>query len=237
MGIVDIVILILILFGAVMGFKRGFTKQLISFIGFFVIVILAFQFKNVISVFMYENLPFFPFNGYLKGVTVLNIALYEIIAFFLVLAILGIALKVLLFASGIFESALNFTIILGIPSKILGALVGMIEAYVMVFIVLYILTLPFFNIPMLNESRFRNTILNNTPILSGYVDKSMKVMTEFAKLKDKFNDTTDTNQFNLDTLDLFLKYKVVKVKSIDILIEKKKIQINNVESVLKDYRG
>ena len=75
MKIVDIVILIIILLGAVIGFKRGFTRSLVSALGFIVIAILAYFLKNPLSILLYENLPFFKFGGILKGVTVLNIAL------------------------------------------------------------------------------------------------------------------------------------------------------------------
>ena len=234
MNIFDIAIVILILFGALIGFKRGFTRQLLSFLGLIAIVVLAFKFKNNLSVIMYENLPFFPFNGYLKGVTVFNILLYEILAFFLVLFVLGIALKVLIFASKVFESLLNMTIILGIPSKMLGAFVGFFEAYVFVFIILYVLSLPIVSIPLIEESRYRQMILEDTPLLSKYVDQSMVVFNEFAVLKDKFDESDDVNQFNLEALDLFLRRKVITVESVDKLVEKGKLQID--ESVVKNYR-
>lgn len=236
MNLIDVIIIVILLFGAIIGFKRGFTKQLISFVGLIVIVVLAFQFKNYVSVFMYENLPFFPFSGYLKGVTVLNIALYEFIAFFLVLAILGILLKVLLFASSIFETLLKFTIILGIPSKILGAIVGVLETYVIIFIALYLLSLPVFDPNLLKGSKMKDPILSSTPLLSGYIDQSLEIFDEFALIKKNYDGKSNANQFNLDTLSLFLKYKVVTVKSVDKLIEKHKIQINNVDSILDKYR-
>lgn len=235
MNVIDISIIIFILFGGILGFKRGFTKQLLSFVGVVGIIILAFILKNYVSVFMYENLPFFPFGGYLKGVTVLNIALYEMIAFFLVLAVLIFIFRILLFASGIFESILNFTIILGIPSKILGALLGMLEVYAITFIILYILSLPTFSISVLNDSIYKDKILNNTPLLSGYVSKSMSVFNEFAILKDKYEGASNAKQFNYDTLDLFLKYQVVTVDSVKILDEKNKIQIDNLSVLIKKY--
>lgn len=237
MNIVDLVIIIFILFGAVLGFKRGFTKALVSALGFIIIVVLAFILKNPISVFFYENLPFFPFGGVLKGVTVLNIALYEILAFVVALAILGIVLKVVSVATSIFEKALNATIILGIPSKLAGAVVGLLENYVIIFVVLYICTLPIINLNILNESKFKDKILNNTPVLSSFVGDSMKVVDEFAEIKDKYNDTNSSaEQFNKEVLDLFLKYDVVKVSSIDKLVEKDKLRINNIEEILKKYR-
>ena len=81
MNVVDIVILIFLAFGALIGFKRGFTRQLVSLVGIFVIIVVSFLFKNPVSVFLYNNLPFFNFGGIFKDITVLNILVYEVIAF------------------------------------------------------------------------------------------------------------------------------------------------------------
>lgn len=237
MKIVDIVILIIILLGAVIGFKRGFTRSLVSALGFIVIAILAYFLKNPLSILLYENLPFFKFGGILKGVTVLNIALYELLAFVIVLAILGVALKILMMATSVFEKILKMTIILGIPSKIMGAVVGALEAFVIVFISLYALSLPIFNISIVNDSNWKDTILNKTPILSAFSKDTMQVIDEFASIKEKYKDNNkNAEEFNKEVLDLFLKYDVVKVSSIDKLVEKEKLQINNIEEILMKYR-
>lgn len=237
MKIVDIVILIIILLGAVIGFKRGFTRSLVSALGFIVIAILAYFLKNPLSILLYENLPFFKFGGILKGVTVLNIALYELLAFVMVLAILGVALKILMVATSLFEKILKMTIILGIPSKIMGAVVGALEAFVIVFISLYALSLPIFNISIVNDSNWKDTILNKTPILSAFSKDTMQVIDEFASIKEKYKDNNkNAEEFNKEVLDLFLKFDVVKVSSIDKLVEKEKLQINNIEEILMKYR-
>ena len=61
MNIIDAIAILIILSCMAMGLKKGFTKELISFLGFFVIVIAAFLLKNPISKILYENLPFFTF--------------------------------------------------------------------------------------------------------------------------------------------------------------------------------
>ena len=61
MNIIDFIIILFILSGAIIGFKRGFTRQLVSLVSFFAIIILAFMFKNPVSIFLYEHLPFFKF--------------------------------------------------------------------------------------------------------------------------------------------------------------------------------
>ncbi len=237
MNIIDAAIILLLLLGAVIGFKRGFTKQILSFLGVFLVVILAFWLKNPVSIFLYEHLPFFKFGGVLKGVTVLNIALYELIALFILIAILTIILKVLVFASSIFERILKFTIILGIPSKILGAIVGVIESFVWIFIALYIFSLPVFHIEIIEQSKMRSGILKNTPILSLFADETLKVVEEFTSLKEKYEQAPNANAFNKETLNLFLAYNIITVDSVDKLIEKNKLQIDGVEEVLECYRA
>lgn len=237
MNIVDLIIITLILFGAVIGFKRGFTKSLVSAVGLIAIVVIAFLLKNPVSIVLYEHLPFFQFGGVIKGVTVLNIALYELLAFVIVLAVLGIVLKILMIATSIFERILTLTIILGIPSKILGAVIGALEWFILVFIGLYVLNMPVVNVKEIDNSTLAPKILNNTPILSGVIKDTNDVINEFASIKDRYTDkNVDTNEFNKETLELFLKYNVVSVDSVDKLIKDNKLKIDGIDEVLVKYR-
>lgn len=239
MSVVDIGIIVIILFGAVLGFKRGFTKSVVKAVGFIVAVVLAFLLKNGLANFFYNNLPFFNFDGIFKGMTVLNIALYEIIAFLVLLTIFIVILKVVTIVTSLFEKILAATVILSIPSKIAGAFVGLLQNYIIVFIILYITAIPIFNVGILEESNLRNTILNNTPILNNFATDTTKVMEEFVELKEKYNTSTSSDEFNLDTLDLFLKYKIITVESTDRLISKGKIKVKNEErliEILNKYR-
>lgn len=233
---VDIIIILFILSGVVLGWKRGATRQLVSCVGLILVVILSFLLKNPVSVFFYEHLPFFKFGGVLKGVTVLNILLYEVIAFLIVFAILMIALKLIMLATTLFEAILKATIVLGIPSKILGAIIGVLEYFVITFIVLYVLMLPIFHVPFIKDSKYANQILTSTPILSNMVDRSLKVIDEFTSLKEKYEVSENATEFNLETLDLFLKYDIITINSVDKLVEKNKLVIDNIDSVLTKYR-
>ena len=77
LNIVDAIIILTILLGGVIGFKEGAIKKLTSIIGLVIVVVLSFMFKNPLSVFFYENLPFFDLWGVFKGIQVLNILFYE----------------------------------------------------------------------------------------------------------------------------------------------------------------
>ncbi len=236
MNITDILIIVFILLGAVVGFKRGFTSSLVNFIGVILVAVIAYFLKNPVGDFLMSFCPFFAFDGIIKGVTVLNIAVYQIIAFILVFSILMIGLKLLLMATGILETILKFTIVLGIPSKILGAIVGLIENYIIVFFVLYLLSMPnFLEVGFIKESKYREPILKNTPILSGVAESTLEVLDEFKGLTDKYEQSENSNEFNLETLDLFLKYRVVTVDTVKNLVESGKIKIEGIDAILDKY--
>lgn len=236
MNITDFLIIIFIVLGAFVGAKQGFTKALVSFLGTIIVVVLAYFLKNPVSEFLMSFCPFFSFGGIIKGVTVLNIAVYEVIAFIAVYFILMAILNALLFATGIFEKILKFTIVLGMPSAIFGAIIGAIKNYVIAFFVLYILSMPnFVDVDFVKNSSFREPILSNTPLLSNVAGTALEALDEFKGLADKYTDSTDTNSYNLETLDVFLKYKIVTVDTVKKLDESGKIEIDGIETVLSKY--
>lgn len=235
MGLVDIIIVVFVVIGGIVGYRRGAVKEFVSAIGFILITVLSFVLKNPLSVLFYENLPFFKFGGIFKGVTVLNIVLYEFIAFLLVFLVLMLLWKLVLFASSIIQKIINMTIILGFPSKILGFLLGLVEYYLITFVILYILTLPIFSVKEITDSKFSNFILNDTPVISDTVKSSTGFIGEFINLKDKYENTESANQFNYETLDLFLKYDVINIDSVKKLREKDKLKIDGIDKLISKY--
>ena len=233
MNIVDILIIVFILLGAFIGFRDGFTKALVNAIGVIVVTAIAYVLKNPVSEILMSFMPFFNFGG----ITSLNIVLYEVIAFLLVFSVLMIILKIVAVTTGIFETFLKFTIVLGIPSKILGAVVGAIKNYILVFFALYVLSLPTFaSWSFINESSYREPILSRTPLLSMVAAQTVSVFDDFASLKDKYENSDNTNEFNLETIYIFLKYKVVTPKTVNSLIDNGKLDIDGIENVLNKYK-
>ena len=231
MNIVDIIIIIFILLGGVIGFKRGAIRELVSLCGFAIIVIISFLFKSPLAKILCKFFPFFSFKGLFAGVTVLNILVYEIISFLIILSILTGILQIVIFASNILEKIIKLTLIFTLPSKLIGFVLGLIENYIVTFVVLYILSLPVFQVNVLINSTFKDKILNNTPILNIFT-----LGNDFVELKDKYKFEEDKEKLNLESLDLLLKYKLVDVDLVDDLIESNKLKIDNVESILKNYR-
>lgn len=235
MNIIDAVIILFIILGAVVGFKEGFIKKTASLIGLVVITIISFLLKDMISVILYENLPFFNFGGLIKGVEMINVIMYELIAFFIVFAALSLILRIILAVTGIVEKLLKMTIILAVPSKILAAIVGAIEYYIYAFIILFIITLPVFNIKIVNESKYKNFILNNTPVVSTLANKTLDTYKEVYDAIDSHNGN-NTEEVNAKVLDVLLKYDIISVESTEKLIKANKVHVKNPDEILNKYR-
>lgn len=226
MNVVDVIIIVLLILGGVAGFKAGVIKKLTDFIGMFVVIILAFYLKNYISVIMYENLPFFNFFGLINGIDTLNILLYEVIAFLVIFIALLFVLKVVLMLTGLVEKILKATVILSIPSKLLGIVVGVIEMYVYLFLILVIVSLPIFDSSFLKDSKMNNFILNNTPVLSGVSKEIIDIYGDVYNIIDNRKNKTN-EQLNEEILKVLIDKKVVTKESAKKLVDRNKIHIND----------
>ena len=220
-SIVDSIIILFLLMGAIAGFKRGVIKSATMFVGAIVVLILSFWLKNPVSKILYSICPFFNFAGDFESLIVLNIIIYEAIAFILVYIVLMSVLQIIIKITGGIEKILDFTIILGIPSKLLGALFGFLESYLLVFIALFLLSmLPATN-ELILESRLGGVIMESSPGLSNLTQESVMAVKEIISIKNQ--NVHNKKEYNKKCLDILLKYDIVKQETVDDLIEKGKL--------------
>lgn len=234
-NIVDIIIVLVLALWGIYGFKRGFVKQGVMTIGTVLMFIIAFYLKNPVAEFLSLTLPFIKIPG-LLGIEALNILFYQIISFIIVVSILEIVLNLLIKLSGIIETLLKFTIILGLPSKILGFILGVVEAVVIVYVVLVFLSQPMFNLKVFNDSKLTPTILNNVPGLSNVASGIVETFTDVYELTDKYSRTNDSAGYTRDAIDIMLKHKVIDVEYVEKLVEQNKVTASGIDNVLNNYR-
>ena len=232
-SIVDAFIILFILLGGVVGYKNGAIKEGMQFIGILVIVIVSFLLKDKLMVVLYENLPFFDFFGFIKGISAINILFYQLVSFLIIFSALTFLLKVLIVITGFIEWMLKLTVFLKIPSKILGIFVGALEFYVYTFLILYILNMPIFNLSYVAESKYGETILKNTPILSSMVDDTVKAYSDVWNILKEKDDKTNT-EINTLVLATLLDNKLITIDSAKKLVESNKIIITD-KSILDNY--
>ncbi len=232
-----IIILILGLF-TVNGLKKGIISQTVMFIGTILIYIIAFFLKNPVADFLFRICPFFNFAGDLEGLVALNVIIYQLIAFVVVSALLFAIFGLILKLTGLLQKAVDLTFVLSLPSKILGAIVGFLEGYIIVFLVLTLCAIPLSSIGI-NSSPLAEAIMYKSPILSkslGGLNEALEDI--FTLVGDGYDEDMSKNEANLETMDTLLKYKVIKPSSVDILIDNKKLEkVKGIEEVVDKYRG
>ncbi len=232
----SIIILIIGLF-TVMGFKKGVIKQVISFVGILLVYILAFFLKNPVADIFYKYFPFLNFVGDLKGLVVLNVIVYQLLAFIIVAGILLVIYNIIIKVTGIVQKLVDLTVILTLPSKIIGGVLGFFEGYFIVFIVLMLFAIPLSPLGI-NDSPVAHYIMYNSPILSKSFGGVCDAVKDIFTLVEEGSDAdVSKNKMNLDSMDKLLKYKVIDTKSVDILLDNKKLNsVSGLNSVVDKYR-
>ena len=233
---VDSILILFLLLGAVLGFKKGAIKSLVALIGTIVVVVVAYYLKNPVAELLFDYCPFLKFGGAWTGLVTLNILLYEAIAYLLVFVVLSSILSLLIKVSGILETILKMTIILGIPSKIIGAVLGFLEALVFSFIVLFILLQFNATSKMVSDSTLARSIIDKTPIIGHMVNDTYKAIQDINKLQDKYKNDNNKDAYNAEILTIMLKYEVVTPEVTQKLINSEKLDFAGAQSVLNSYK-
>ena len=227
-NVIDAIIILFLLAGAVLGFKRGAIQTLATLIGTILIIIIAYYLKNPLSVFLYTYLPFFKLGGIFNGITVINILIYEAIAFLIVLGVLSVLLSVILKITGILSKIVDHSIILTLPSKLIGIAVGFLEAYVFLFVLLFIFSQFSFSNTVLKDSKYTNIILSKTPFTTGFKNS----YNAFNEIRDLGNNSNNKDYEALNTL---LKYDIITTDNAHKLVDNGKINIKGSNKLIERY--
>lgn len=228
-NVIDAIIILFLLTGAVLGFKRGAIQTLATLIGTILIIIIAYYLKNPLSVFLYTYLPFFKLGGIFNGITVINILIYEAIAFLIVLGVLSVLLSVILKITGILSKIVDHSIILTLPSKLIGIAVGFLEAYVFLFVLLFIFSQFSFSSTVLKDSKYTNIILSKTPFTTGFKN-SYNAFNEIRNLGDNNSSNKD-----YEALNTLLKYDIITTDNAHKLVDNGKINIKGSNKLIERY--
>lgn len=217
MNIIDVVIVLLIILSFINGYKRGVLKEVVMLCGTIVIYIVSFLLKDKLGLILCKILPFFNLDGLVS----LNILIYQLIAFFLIasflFSIFGIVLKV----TGVLQKLVNMTIILTIPSKILGGILGLVEGYIVIFALLIILSVPFKNIDIFKNSNLNNKIITSSPILSSTLGNLDDLIIDIYDIK--IDKDQDKDKINDKILDMYIDYNVISREDLDSIIKSGKL--------------
>lgn len=232
-NIFSVVIILLILLCGVIGSKRGILKELVVIVGTIIVFVIAFLFKDILAGVLCTYLPFFNFKIPLGNLISLNIIFYQLIAFLIIVIVLRFILQILIDVTGIFSKIINATIILALPNKLLGFIVGLIEGYILMFIILNVIAIPMSGSSLFMNSGVRKYIVNETPVLNDTIGGLNYAIDDVLSLSSK----DDRNTNDLKVIDIMLKYKTVSVEFMDKVKETGKLDtITGLDNVINKYR-
>ena len=231
MNYVDYIIIGILFVCALKGFKQGLLPSIVNFVGVFLIFVIAFYLKQPISSLLYQNFPFIKFGGIFKGIIGINILFYEAVAYGITITILGILFGILKKISIILQKLLNSTILLNLPSKLIGAIIGALEGVLFAFILLNIGSVVNETVKYVNDSKYAGIILKNVPIINSVTND----------LTDSYhviiNNENNTNKANLETIDILMNKKILSYESAKKLVQDKKLNIDGVSDLIEKYRS
>lgn len=233
MNIFGIIVILLIISSGVMGLKKGFLKESVVFIGTILVYIISFLLKDKIGLVLCKWFPFFSFDG----LQTLNILVYQLIAFIFIATILFSIATIIFKLTGIIQKLVDITIILTLPSKILGFIFGILEGYIVMFLILIILAIPLRNVELFKESTVVTKIMYNSPILSKTLGGVPKTIEDILDVTTEIQKTDyNKNKVALDIMKIELDHNIISKDDTLDLIERGKLdKVQGIKSFVKNY--
>ncbi len=233
MNIFSVIVILLIISSGVIGLKKGFLKESVVFIGTILVYIISFLLKDKIGLVLCKWFPFFSFDG----LQTLNILVYQLIAFIFIATILFSIATIIFKLTGIIQKLVDITIILTLPSKILGFIFGILEGYIVMFLILIILAIPLRNAELFKESTVVTKIMYNSPILSKTLGGVPKTIEDILDVTTEIQKTDyNKNKVALDIMKIELDHNIISKEDTLDLIERGKLdKVQGIKSFVKNY--
>ncbi|MDX8363989.1 CvpA family protein [Cytobacillus sp. IB215665] len=168
----DLILIIILIAGFLIGLKRGFVLQIIHFFGLIVAFVLASIYYDTLAPKLILWIPYptigegSALNSLFENMN-LEDAYYRAIAFVIIFIMVKIIMQII-------GSMLDFVANLPILKQIngwAGAILGFLEVYIILFVVLYIVALlpiDFIQMPI-QDSFVANMMIKHTPIFSSMI--------------------------------------------------------------------
>ncbi len=225
--IMNVIIIVTLIIGIIVGFFKGFVSSSVAFIEGFLLFLIAFLFKNPVSVFLYNHLPFFKFK-----IQVLNIVLYEFIAFIIVILILAVILYIINKFIRVIEKIFSFLLGLGLPSGVLGAIVFFVQFYIGIYFFIFLIFFFSALTGLAIDESLADKVFYDTPVLKSSVGPILSSCIDIAEISYK---THDDEKVDYKSLEVLLKYKILSSEGAKTLLDNGKLKINGSKDLLKKY--
>ena len=191
MTIFDIIIIVIILLGLIIGWNRGMIKIGVDLLILFFSMLLSSILKNVVFNLTYLYIPVIK----IKGLSSLYLILYQLIIYvFLLLLFIGI-FNLILRKLKLDDKLLTESISSSPASRVIGAIIGMPFMIFILYNLILILNFPIINIDFIKDSSLSNNFMERTLLL-----KNTNISLYYTEYDTYYTllDLTDDNKDSID---------------------------------------
>ena len=206
MNYIEIIMIIFILLGLIVGWSKGFWKTGTDLLAIFISMVIASMFKKPLAILLMKILPFIEFG---KDIYSLNIIFYYIIAYFVIFLLIMVIYQAIMIRTGLDEKLVEKGFSSNILSKSISSILGLPFMIIILYNLLLVVNFSYINVKAIDDSNMINSfftkmlILNNTNSnlylaeenASEYLHKKL-----YKKLSNKEKDNIIIYEFYLNDL-------------------------------------
>lgn len=224
MSIYDGLIILVLLFGIYLGYQRGIIKQVSDFAVLLITMIIASPLSKLLCKLLYPVLPFFNFTGDAKGIKSINLIVWRLIIYFLLIAIILLIVRRVFIKLKISAKIKESMVEAGIVSKILGIIMSVPLTVIVLYNVLIIINVPLINFDVAKESKVADFILEKTLIISSQ-NEDVYLSSNHARKQVFSKNNTDETYENINNkiINNMLKNNLTTKSVINKLEDKNKL--------------
>ena len=223
--IVNAVIILFLVMGVYDGYKKGFIETLFRLVGSIVALVLAYIFKDRLSVLLYTHLPFIKLGGLFRGVSAINILIYELIAFVLIFIVVILVIDLIVKTSGLIEKLLKIIPLFDLLNGVLGAVIGLVQTVVILYFVIFVFKFGCNLFGFQMQPSLADNVLEIS-LLDDRFGSTITSFNEIAEMAKKYENQKDKTELNDKCIDILLEYKIITKENLDVLIKNHKVIYN-----------
>lgn len=221
--IISLIVILVFVSDVINGYKKGFLGTAIKLFKSVVALVFAYLFKGKLATYLSIHLPFFNLQGLFKGLDIVNVLIYELIAFVAIFAVVSLILKIIIDLFNIEERLFSLIVQLGIPNNLIGGIFGGLKSIVVIYFVLSIFT-AVANFVNIDTGNSLGEYVLNIPVLKNSFGGTLDSLDEISELAVEYKNTQDKGVINGDAISILLENGILTEEQLSVLIESGKVE-------------
>ena len=212
MTFIDVIIILIMIIGLIIGWNGGFFKTAIDIFSLFVSMVIAGLLKGPLGNLLASFIPFMN----MKGLYSLNIIMYQLIAYFLILLLVLGIYQGIMKRSKLDDKISDKSLTAQLPSKLIGAVLGIALSIIFTYNILLVVKFPSFDGSWIRDSYFTSRVLENSFMLSD-INKKLYDASDEAAIIISENKNEYKKYIDTKIVEYFIDIDLISYEKVDEL--------------------